>query len=154
MPTWLTILISILGSTGLASLIVTAIWNKQKEGINIIREQKAQEQLNQMRQVIREENQPIYDRLQQLDDLDKSTHIKLDQMQKQLKASNEGTITLLRDRMKCSLNYCRAQKFKSSTDMANWNELYETYKNLGGNHFREYVNQWKEEMEDLPTKND
>jgi len=31
-------------------------------------------------------------------------------------------------------------------------ELYNTYKSLGGNHFKEYVNAWKQELEDLPLQ--
>lgn len=29
-------------------------------------------------------------------------------------------------------------------------ELYNTYSSLGGNHFREYVDAWRREMEELP----
>lgn len=31
-------------------------------------------------------------------------------------------------------------------------ELYTTYGRLGGNHFREYIDQWKEEVNDLPLE--
>lgn len=29
--------------------------------------------------------------------------------------------------------------------------MYQDYKNLGGNHFKEFVDQWKAEMNALPT---
>lgn len=68
-----------------------------------------------------------------------------------MKATAAGTVTLLRDRMKCSLEFCKRQGFKTSTDWSNWKELYNSYKGLGGNHFKEYVNSWYEEMESLPV---
>ena len=31
-------------------------------------------------------------------------------------------------------------------------ELYNTYAKLGGNHFKEYVDAWKQELDELPLK--
>lgn len=75
-------------------------------------------------------------------------------IQGQAALNAEGSVTLLRDRMKCSLNYCKRQGYKTWDDARNWNELFKTYTNLGGNHFREYVNSWKEEMDALPTRDE
>ncbi len=140
MPIWLNILLAILGGTGFSSLVVSAIWNWQKTGIQKARDKDEQDQLEKIRQIVREEN--------------KSAHDKLDAVSAQLDLNSQGTITLLRDRMKCSLNYCHQQGYKTTTDMANWMELYNSYKNLGGNHFREYVDQWKAGMESLPIQDD
>lgn len=74
------------------------------------------------------------------------------EIKESLAINTTGTVTLLRDRMKCSLNYCRNQGYATTTDKANWNELYNTYKSLGGNHFREYVDAWKDEMNSLPSE--
>jgi hypothetical protein len=52
--------------------------------------------------------------------------------------------------MKKSLDYCKRQGFAGASDRANWHELYNTYKKLGGNHFKEFVDAWKEEFDALP----
>lgn len=140
MPVWLDILLAILGGTGLSSLVVSTIWTRHKDKMQESKNRKEADQLERIRKIVREEN--------------KSTHDKLDAVSTQLDLNSQGTITLLRDRMKCSLNYCHQQGYKTTTDMANWMELYNSYKNLGGNHFREYVNQWKAEIESLPTQDD
>lgn len=69
-----------------------------------------------------------------------------------LALNTEGTVTILRNDMKKSLDFCKDRGFATSSDKANWKELYNTYGKLGGNHFQEYVNQWKQEMEDIPAK--
>jgi hypothetical protein len=58
---------------------------------------------------------------------------------------------MLRDRMKAILDECRAAGYATTSTVANWHELYNTYKTLGGNHFREYVDAWKQELESLPN---
>lgn len=69
-----------------------------------------------------------------------------------LALNTEGTVTILRNDMKKSLDFCKERGFANTSDKANWKELYNTYDKLGGNHFKEYVNGWKQEMEDLPPK--
>lgn len=71
-----------------------------------------------------------------------------------LKDNNEGTVTLLRDRMKYALDECRIKGYASTSDKANFNEIYAAYAHLGGNHFKEYVDQWKLEMNSFPSETD
>ena len=52
--------------------------------------------------------------------------------------------------MKHTLDECKKVGYASTSEKANWNELYSSYKKLGGNHFREYVDEWKKEMNQLP----
>jgi len=100
---------------------------------------KAEKQA-ETREVFREEVQPLIE--------------TMDQIKALAMITSTGTITLLRDRMKSALNFCKIQGWASSSDKANWFELYNTYKTLGGNHFKEYVDQWKQEMESLPTEDE
>lgn len=102
------------------------------------KQREKEEKQDEIREVIREEILPM-----------KTT---IDQIKAQTTLTSTGTLTLLRDRMKTSLNFCRKQKWASSSDKANWFELYNTYKTMGGNHFKEYVDQWKQEMESLPSE--
>lgn len=102
------------------------------------KKREKEEKQDEIREVIREEILPM--------------RITIDQIKAQTTLTSTGTLTLLRDRMKTSLNFCRKQKWACSSDKANWFELYNTYKTMGGNHFKEYVDQWKQEMESLPSE--
>ena len=69
-----------------------------------------------------------------------------------LTLNTEGTVTLLRNDMKKALDWYKDKGYATSNDKASWMELYNTYARLGGNHFREYVDGWKQEVRDLPTE--
>lgn len=94
----------------------------------------------EIREVIKEEVKDIKDGVDKAND--------------KLVVNTEGTITLLRDRMKSALNDCRKKHFATSSDKANWHDLYNSYATLGGNHFREYVDQWKTEIDNMPTEDE
>jgi len=69
-----------------------------------------------------------------------------------LSLNTEGTVTLLRNDMKKALDFYKDRGWASSNDKAAWMELYNTYGNLGGNHFKEYVDGWKHELKELPLE--
>ena len=101
------------------------------------REDAEEERKNEnLRKIIREEN----------------ASIKADtkEIKEDLAANTKGTVTILRNDMKKSLDYCKRQGYASSNDRANWHELYKTYAELGGNHFKEFVDAWKAEFDALP----
>lgn len=74
------------------------------------------------------------------------------QIKSNLSLNTEGTVTLLRNDMKKALDWYKDRGWASVNDKAAWMELYNTYAKLGGNHFREYVDGWKQEIRDLPTE--
>lgn len=76
----------------------------------------------------------------------------LESIRDNLALNTEGTVTILRNDMKKSLEVSKEKGFATATDKANWTELYNTYTKLGGNHFKEYVDAWRDEMKDLPPK--
>lgn len=70
-----------------------------------------------------------------------------------LSLNTEGTVTLLRNDMKKALDFYKEDKgYATTNDKAAWMELYNTYSKLGGNHFKEYVNGWKQEIQNLPPE--
>ena len=69
-----------------------------------------------------------------------------------LALNTEGTVTILRNDMKKAMDVCKEKGFATANDKAAWMELYNTYGRLGGNHFQEYVDGWKEEVRALPTE--
>lgn len=152
MPVWGTILISILGavSTILGILGITSYIgermrhkaqrknkaeDKSEEEISVLKHQKY---MDELRAIIREENAPI---------IQETAEIKHN-----LSLNTKGTVTILRNDMKKALDFCKEKGYATASDRANWTELYNTYAELGGNHFREYVDAWKQELDDLPLK--
>lgn len=76
----------------------------------------------------------------------------MNEVLQQAAKSEKGTVTLLRDQMKMLLDICATRGWAGHSDKANYAELYATYSDLGGNHFKEYVDEWKKEMDGLPGK--
>ena len=74
------------------------------------------------------------------------------QIKGNLSLNTEGTVTLLRNDMKKARDYYKEKGYATENDKASWKELYHTYERLGGNHFKEYVDGWKKEVEQLPTE--
>lgn len=151
MPVWGEIVIAVVGVIGtlLGIFGITAyisermkhkaaLRNRQEDEERIALENMREEQrLNQLRAIIREENASIKSDMQEIKD--------------SLALNTKGTVTILRNDMKKSLDYCKQKGSVSASDVANWNELYNVYGELGGNHFKEYVDVWKREMNGIPT---
>ena len=105
-------IISVLTLLGLGT-VSTLFWKdkhakKEKEIKQQSKEHKLAQKLErqeEIREVIKEELDPLAERLENIED-------KMD-------VNTRGTVTLLRDRMKCSLDFCKRQRYKSAADMAN-----------------------------------
>jgi hypothetical protein len=114
-------------------------------------EQARRERQEEIREVLREEI-----KLQL-----SSVHEELTFVKHELTSIKE-TVCLLKDSvialdrivMKVSLDLYKDRGYVSSSDRAAWNELFNNYCNLGGNHFKEYVNEWKHTLERIPTKDE
>lgn len=137
----LSITISVLTFLGFG-VVIKYFWEdkrtKRIQNSEETKKREKEEKQEEIREAIKAEIQPMI--------------VTIDQIKAQTTLTSTGTLTLLRDRMKTSLNFCRKQKWASSSDRANWFELYNTYKTMGGNHFKEYVDQWKQEMESFPSE--
>lgn len=117
---------------------------RDEEEENEASERKRQRLEESVRNVFKEEIRPTNEHLVEM-----SAEIK--EIKQDLADNTVGTVTILRDRMKQILDDCRDAGFAPTSTKANWTELYNTYRSLGGNHFKEYVDAWKHEMETLPV---
>lgn len=138
---WFTIVtgvLTLLAIPSLCGLLWKDLYTRKKENSETAKQEREKKNLEKIREVVKEENEPLRKEISNLTELTNKM--------------KESDVTLLRDRMQCSLNYCKKQGYRSTSDYANWVELLNAYKELGGNHFKEYVNSWKQDMEDLPTK--
>lgn len=135
----ISIIISTLSLLGLG-FIMENFWRDRRE--------KRQEKTEEAKKRAKKERQDEFREVL------KPVEDSLSEISKKLDTDTTGTVTLLRDRMKATLDFCKSRGWASSSDKANWNELYNSYKQLGGNHFIEYVDQWKEEMRNLLTEDE
>jgi len=148
MPVWLQIISviasivgTLLGIFGISAYINERMKHKatkKNQEEDEIAELKHQKHLQELRAVIREETTSIKDDIAMIKD--------------NLALNTKGTVTILRNDMKKSLDYFKSKGVMSRSDKTNWKELYNTYAELGGNHFKEFVDGWKEELEEIPTE--
>lgn len=75
---------------------------------------------------------------------------RFDKIENSLELDKRATIVSLRANMKRLRDVYKKQGYADAGDKGIWNELYARYKDMGGNHFKEYVDQWKNEVNDLP----
>lgn len=147
MPTWLTIFLALGGST-LVSLIVGAIWRSSEGKIKRIKEleQKAKDDKRHKEERERQDawEAKVVSLIQPIDQ-------KIDLIKADLVANKNATVTSLRADMMILRDRFRDQGFATPNDKAAWNQLYNDYADMGGNHFREYVDQWRDEVNNLPT---
>lgn len=111
------------------------------------KEKAKKERQDEIREVIKQEIQPLQDGINNLDQ-------KIEDVQKDVKKLRASMITVDRIVMKMALDGYEKQGYTSSSDRAAWRELYDNYEDLGGNHFKEYVGEWKRRLEALPKKED
>lgn len=108
--------------------------NKTAEAKERIKKENQQ----QIREVVEEAVAPIKEDLRE---------VKID-----LKTNKISTIVSLRATMKELRDKYNAQGFADTGDKATWKELYKDYAALGGNNFKDYVDSWKEDVENLPKE--
>lgn len=150
MPEWLSILLGILGSLGILSatgkFIFDAAVKRTKMQIEKIHAYDEQEQTEHLRTIIKDELRPVREDVSDI-------RLDISEVKKQLTLDKEATVVQLRTTMKTKRDEFCSQGYVESTDKSNWIELYNRYRDMGGNHFAEYVNGWKQDVENLPVKN-
>lgn len=143
MEDWVITVISLIGSTAVSTIVGIIIKNsvsKKVDEHNELLELRAAREREERKQdvlnVVREELKPVV--------------TKIDAMSSLVTNNTEGTVTLMRESMKQARDALVAQEYATASDVASWHELYNTYAKLGGNHFAEYVDAWKQDVEALP----
>ena len=150
MPEWLSILLGILGSLGILSavgkFIFDAVVRRTQTQVEKIQAYDEQEQIKYLRTIIKDELQPLREDVSDI-------RSDMSEVKKQLELDKEATVVQLRTTMKSKRDEFCSQGYVESTDKSNWIELYNRYRDMGGNHFAEYVDGWKQDVENLPVKN-
>lgn len=110
-------------------------------------EQKKQEELKKLEQQKKEE---AFRKIVQFEvaPLEK----RMENIEKNTKNSLAADVLALRCDMKSLRDRVKKQGHADIGDKATMKELYTKYKALGGNNFKEYVDQWVEDIDALPTE--
>lgn len=144
------IVVSILTLLGLG-VVMKNFWDDKHEEVKaskVAKREKAKKaRQDEIREVIRQEIKPLQDAINDVDQ-------KVGDVQKDVKVLRISMVTIDRIVMKIALDGYEKQGYTSSSDRAAWKELYDNYEDLGGNHFKEYVGEWKKRLEALPKKED
>lgn len=150
MTEWLSILLGILGSLGILSavgkFIFDAVVRRTQTQVEKIQAYDEQEQIKYLRTIIKDELQPLREDVSDI-------RLDMSEVKKQLTLDKEATVVQLRTTMKSKRDEFCSQGYVESSDKSNWIELYNRYRDMGGNHFAEYVDGWKQDIENLPVKN-
>ena len=146
---WLSILLGILGSLGILSaigkFIVDGLVRGTQTQVEKIQAYDEQEQIKYLRTIIKDELQPLREDVSDI-------RSDMSEVKKQLTLDKEATVVQLRTTMKSKRDEFCSQGYVESSDKSNWIELYNRYRDMGGNHFAEYVDGWKQDIENLPVK--
>ena len=151
-PTWAYALITTL-ITGALSTVVGLIvkyvvkrgFDKRKQMEDKAKAQEAYEKHKQIKDIVTESLTPV---VENIDTMNKKIDGIINENCKETKA----TVVTMRIKMNELYDLYTDRGWCNSHEKATWNELYNEYKNLGGNHFDEYVNSWKKGIEGLPNE--
>lgn len=154
LPTWANTLIIAAVSTIVTSIVGFIIERAlkrhfdQRERILSENEQykhdmRREERKREIGEIVSNAITPINERL---DEVDK----KIDKIQEDLKLDREGTVVQMRVTMMDLHKKYTKQGYADTHEKATWDELYNRYKQLGGNHFAEYIDRYKSDIEKLP----
>lgn len=154
LPTWAYALFTTLISGALSTLVGLLIKNaaqkkfdlqtkKNQEYEELKHNRRREERKKEISEVVDVALAPVMERI---DEVDK----KVDLIQKDRKRERDATIVTMRVKMMELHDIYVKRGWCDSHEKATWKELYNKYKDLGGNHFLEYVDVYREEIEKLP----
>ena len=118
---------------------------KQAEYEELRHQKRATERKEEIKEAISIALVPVTNKINDIDS-------KLDTVTEDLSKDREATIVQMRVNMMNLHSLYKKQGWADVHQKATWNELYNNYKDLGGNHFTEYVDAYKEAIENLPTE--
>lgn len=147
MPTWLTILFSVIGAVGtvFGFLGIGAYMqergkkkaqrrNAEEDEAEILKQQEYERRL---RIIIQEENKPLSD--------------KIDSLTVQVTKIEGASLSTIRDAITSCYYKCSAKGYRNDYDYQNMHHLYDNYRELHGNS---YIADIMRRFDDLPPKED
>ena len=144
MPMWVTIVFTIIGWTGIVGIIVREVISavkRKKEKVKKLKERAELENLTlTIKDVIKQEIQPLNDRLDSLD-------VKMDNIKKDLTYTKDGIQAELKHDIRNSCRRCIEQGFRTEDDLQEITSMHDNYEKLGSNGV---TNALYDEFQNLP----
>lgn len=117
---------------------------KQAEYEELRHRKRAEERKVEISDAVNAALTPVVAKLDELD-------AKINDVKHDLIQDRDATVVQMRVNMMNLHSLYMKQGWADVHQKATWNELYSRYRELGGNHFTEYVDAYKEEIDNLPT---
>lgn len=156
LPGWAITIISLAGSTAITTIVGLIIRYYFKKYLGKKEEQESESKKRDLELAKFYEEEK---RQQQKADIAESVAAaikpldeKINRIEIVLTQDKAATITNIRSTLKSLRDRYMVQGFADIGDKATWEELYEDYKQMGGNHFKEYVDSWRVDVQNLPKK--
>lgn len=155
-PTWAYALFTTIVSGALSTLVGLLIKNaaqkkfdaqnkKNQEYEELKHRQRKQERKEEMLEIVDSAVKPIAERIDILGE-------KVENIQIEREKEKRATVVTMRVKMMELHDIYMKRGWCDSHEKSTWEELYNRYKELGGNHFLEYVDLYKAEIEKLPAE--
>lgn len=155
-PTWAYALFTTLVSGALSTLVGLLIKNaaqrkfdaqakKTAELEELRHEKRKAERKEEISEIVEASVKPVITRI---DELDK----KVDEIQEDREIERAASITTVRVKMMELHDLYVKRGYCDSHEKSTWMELYKNYEKLGGNHFKEYVDIYKNDITKLPNE--
>ena len=135
MPTWLSIVLSLGGST-FCGLAVSALWHFLEKRYQNANKYAQNQELKQIKSLIAEKINPI--------------RTNIENIQERLIEAKQTEILSLRCEMLDIYNRCKTKGYAEESDRVTFDELHNRYNKLGGNHYVDFLNNIRYEMLQLP----
>lgn len=154
LPVWASTLIA----TAISTVVTTAVSlfvkhsiqkhldakdEQMKELEEFQHKQRKQERKDEMTEIVSESLKPIINRIDKVSDA-------VDKIQGDRKLERDATVVTMRVKMMELHDVYMERGYCDTHEKATWDELYKRYKALGGNHFLEYVDEYKKDIDKLP----
>ena len=154
LPTWAYALITTIMSCALTTVIAFIVnrmlkkrVNKQDHTAELARKQEEYEKTKEIKDIITTSIQPVISHVEKIDS-------KIDNLQKENQLENKATIVMIRVNLMELHDLYTSRGYCDNREKSTWEELYNRYKELGGNHFKEYVDHLKTDVLELPNNLD
>ena len=118
--------------SAVGKFIFDAVVRRTQTQVEKIQAYDEQEHIKYLRTIIKDELQPLREDVSDI-------RSDMSEVKKQLTLDKEATVVQLRTTMKSKRDEFCSQGYVESSDKSNWIELYNRYRDMGGNHFAEYV---------------
>lgn len=150
LPTWAYALISTIVSCALTTIVAFVIKriiqkkaDKQDHILELAKKQEEYEKKEDIKSIITGSIKPVVQHIEKIDG-------KLDSLKNENDLENKATVIMIRLKLMELHEIYMNRGYCDSKERASWEELFIKYGELGGNHFKEYMDEFRKDIQHLP----